>query len=111
MDTWIILGLIVAAIVWLVLIYNRLVSLKNRFDNAFSQIEVQLKRRYDLIPNLVEIAKTYLSHERETLEAVVAARNQAMDGLAKAAKNPADGAAMQEFAGELSVCSVVLLGG
>jgi LemA protein len=75
-------------------IYNRLVTLKNRFQNAFSQIEVQLQRRYDLIPNLVEIAKKYMAHERETLEAVTAARNQAVGALKAASANPGDPAAM-----------------
>ena len=79
--------------------YNRLVVLKNRCDNAFAQIEVQLKRRYDLIPNLVECVKGYISHERETLEAVIAARNQAAAGLAQAAKNPSNAQALQAFAG------------
>jgi LemA protein len=80
-------------------IYNRLVTLKNRFQNAFAQIEVQLKRRYDLIPNLVETAKGYMKHERETLEAVIAARNAAMAGLKAAAASPGDAAAMQKLAG------------
>ena len=80
-------------------IYNRLVTLKNRFKNAFSQIEVQLQRRYDLIPNLVETAKGYMKHERETLEAVISARNQAVAGLKSAAANPADAAAIQGLAG------------
>ncbi|MCV6605517.1 MAG: LemA family protein [Porticoccaceae bacterium] len=80
-------------------IYNRLVLLKNRYQNAFAQIEVQLKRRYDLIPNLVETAKGYLEHERETLEAVISARNSALAGLQAAAANPASGAALQELAG------------
>jgi LemA protein len=80
-------------------IYNRLVTLKNRFQNAFAQIEVQLKRRYDLIPNLVETAKGYMSHERETLEAVIAARNQAMAGLQAAAQAPGSAAAMKQLAG------------
>lgn len=78
-------------------LYNRLVQLKNRCDNSFAQIEVQLKRRYDLIPNLVETVKGYMGHERETLEAVIAARNQAAAGLEAAAKNPANLAAMQSF--------------
>ena len=69
-------------------IYNNLVRLKNRYENAFAQIEVQLKRRYDLIPNLVETVKGYMSHERETLEAVIQARNQAMSGLQNAAADP-----------------------
>jgi LemA protein len=78
-------------------IYNRLVTLRNRFENAFSQIEVQLKRRYDLIPNLVETAKAYLAHERGTLEAVIAARNQAVNGLAAAAAAPGNPGAMAEL--------------
>ena len=76
-------------------IYNRLVVLRNRFKNAFAQIDVQLKRRYDLIPNLVETAKGYIKHERETLEAVIAARNQAIAANQRAAANPADMQAMQ----------------
>ena len=79
-------------------IYNRLVSLRNRFKNAWAQIDVQLKRRYDLIPNLVETAKAYLAHERQTLEAVIAARNGAQSAASKAAANPADGAAIQGMA-------------
>ncbi len=79
--------------------YNRLVSLRNQFKNAFAQIDVQLKRRYDLIPNLVETAKGYLKHERGTLEAVVAARNVAASANTKAAQNPGDPAAMKELAG------------
>lgn len=75
-------------------IYNKLVALKNRYENGFAQIEVQLKRRYDLIPNLIETAKGYLNHERGTLEAVVNARNLAMNGLSAAAANPGDAAAM-----------------
>jgi len=80
-------------------IYNRLITLKNRFENAFSQIEVQLKRRYDLIPNLVETAKGYMQHERGTLEAVIQARNQAVSGLKQAAANPGNPAAMQALGG------------
>jgi len=99
MDTSIIiLALIVAAIFWAVSIYNNLVKLKNRYQNAFSQIEVQLKRRYDLIPNLIETAKGYMKHESETLEAVIAARNQAMNGLSKAAADPTNATAMGELA-------------
>lgn len=78
---WVVLGAIVLILFFAISIYNRLVALKNRFKNAFSQIEVQLKRRYDLIPNLVETAKAYMKHERETLEAVIAARNQAMGAM------------------------------
>ena len=80
-------------------IYNRLVALKNRYENAFAQIEVQLKRRYDLIPNLVETVKGYMAHERETLEAVINARNQAMTGLQNASADPGNAAAMQQLAG------------
>jgi LemA protein len=79
-------------------VYNRLVTLKNRADNAFAQIEVQLKRRHDLIPNLVETVKGYMTHERETLEAVIQARNQAVGGLQKAAGHLDDPAAMQQLA-------------
>ena len=81
MEFIIVLVIIAALAFWVAAIYNRLVALKNRFENAFAQIEVQLKRRYDLIPNLIETAKGYLSHERDTLEAVVNARNQALAGL------------------------------
>ena len=89
--------LIVAVILiaWLVGIYNRLVRLRNQFKNAFSQIDVQLKRRYDLIPNLVETAKGYMKHERETLEAVIAARNKAQAAVQAASARPGDPAAMQ----------------
>src|SRR5438477_6215003 len=79
--------------------YNRLVALRNAFKNAYAQIDVQLKRRYDLIPNLVETAKGYLQHERGTLEAVVAARNMAVSANAKAAQSPGDATAMKELAG------------
>ncbi len=77
--------------------YNRLVQLKNRCDNSFAQIEVQLKRRYDLIPNLVEAVRGYLAHEHETLENVIAARNQASAGLAQAAKDPGNLASLQSL--------------
>jgi LemA protein len=86
-------------VVGTIVVYNRLVALKNRFENAFAQIEVQLKRRYDLIPNLVETAKGYLSHERETLEAVVNARNQAAAALQQAARDPGAADAMKKLEG------------
>jgi LemA protein len=93
------LGLIVLFVLFLVGIYNSLVTLRNRFKNAFSQIDVQLKRRYDLIPNLVETAKAYMKHERETLEAVIQARNQAVTAEGRAAANPADANAMKGLMG------------
>lgn len=96
---WIIIIIAIALFVYLISIYNKLVRLKNQFENAFAQIEVQLKRRYDLIPNLVETAKAYLSHERETLEAVTQARNQAAEALPKAAQDPRNASAMQELGG------------
>jgi LemA protein len=83
--------------IWAVSIYNNLVTLRNRFKNAYSQIDVQLKRRYDLIPNLVETAKAYLKHESGTLEAVIAARNQAAHLQQRVAADPTDGAAMKSF--------------
>lgn len=98
-STIVTLVIVVGSIFYIISIYNKLVAFKNRFENAFAQIEVQLKRRYDLIPNLVETAKAYMSHERETLEAVIAARNSAMAGLKSAAASPGDAAAIQELAG------------
>ncbi len=89
------LVVVVAFIAWVVGMYNRLVSLRNRFKNAFAQIDVQLKRRYDLIPNLVETAKGYIKHERETLEAVVKARNQASAASERAAGSPGDPSSMK----------------
>ena len=95
MELLIILGLLVVVVVWAISIYNGLVSARNRFKNAFAQIDVQLKRRYDLIPNLVETAKGYIKHERETLEAVIKARNQAIGAAQAASANPGNPAAMQ----------------
>lgn len=99
----IILGVFFALLVVLAVVavgmYNRLVTLRNRFKNAFAQIDVQLKRRYDLIPNLVETAKAYMQHERETLEAVMAARNRASQAEQRVAKDPGDAAAVRALMG------------
>lgn len=94
---WVVL---IGAVVWGVTIFNRLVALRNRFENAFAQIEVQLKRRYDLIPNLVETAKGYMAHEKETLDAVISARNAASNMLAAAASSPGSASAMEALAGQ-----------
>jgi LemA protein len=93
----IILGVIIAIAVWLIAMYNGLVRLRNRFKNAWAQIDVQLKRRYDLIPNLVETAKGYLKHEREVLENVIKARNQAVAASTAVASNPGDPQAMHQL--------------
>ena len=102
MNTLIVVGIIVVALValvgWVVGLYNGLVVLKNRFKNAFAQIDVQLRRRYDLIPNLVETAKGYLKHERETLTAVIEARNQAAGAAKALAAAPGDPSAVKAFA-------------
>ena len=92
---WIALAVVVVLVIWAIGIYNGLVVLRNRFKNAFSQIDVQLKRRYDLIPNLVETAKGYMKFERETLEAVISARNSAQAAIGKAAADPANADAMK----------------
>jgi LemA protein len=99
MSTIITLAVIAVLIIFIVGIYNRLVALKNRFENSFAQIDVQLKRRYDLIPNLVETAKGYIKHERETLEAVISARNEAAAGLKAINGDPSNGAAMASLMG------------
>lgn len=93
----VLLLLILLAVGWVVGLYNSLVRLRNRYKNAYAQIDVQLKRRYDLIPNLVETAKGYMKHERETLEAVIAARTRASDARQKAASSPGDANAMQSL--------------
>ena len=95
----IMLGVVLVLAVFVTGIYNRLVALRNLFKNAFAQIDVQLQRRHDLIPNLVESAKAYLKHESSTLENVIAARNQAVSARSAAAGNPADGAAVQGLLG------------
>ena len=95
MGMWIALGVVVIVVIWAIAIYNGLVTLRNRFKNAYSQIDVQLKRRYDLIPNLVESVKGYMAHERGTLEAVIKARGTAVSAAQTAAARPGDPAAMQ----------------
>jgi LemA protein len=90
MTTLVVLGIVALIVLWAVTVYNNLVGLRNRVRNAFAQIDVQLTRRHDLIPNLVEAVKGYMQHERNTLEAVITARNTAVAGLQKAAANPTD---------------------
>ena len=94
----VVVGIVLLLVLWVIGLYNGLVVLRNRYKNAYAQIDVQLKRRYDLIPNLVETAKGDLKHERETLEAVIAARNQAAGAAAALAKMPGDATAMRAFA-------------
>jgi LemA protein len=105
---WVVLGIIVLLVFFAIGLYNGLVTARNAYKNAFSQIDVQLTRRHDLIPNLVETAKGYLAHERNTLEAVITARNAAVSGLKAAAANPGDPAAVQQLAGAENALSGAL---
>ena len=93
----VILGIVLLLVFWLIAVYNGLVVSRNRFKNAFAQIDVQLKRRYDLIPNLVEAVKGYMAHERDTLEAVIKARNSAFSASQKVAADPGNAGAMKEL--------------
>ena len=95
---WMVFAIVVAVLLYAVTIYNRLVSGRNNYRNAFAQIDVQLTRRHDLIPNLVETAKGYMAHERETLEAVINARNAAVSGLTNAKADPGNAEAIQDLA-------------
>ncbi len=103
-----IFGILIVLVIIVVGVYNRLVRLRNRFKNAFAQIDVQLRRRYDLIPNLVETAKGYLSHERETLEAVIKARGVAVDAAGNAASKPGDPGAMNALNGAENMLTAAL---
>jgi LemA protein len=105
---WVILAVIVLLAFLAIGIYNGLITARNAYKNAFAQIDVQLTRRHDLIPNLVETAKGYLAHERQTLEAVISARNAAVSGLKAAAANPGDPAAVQQLAGAENALSGAL---
>ncbi len=105
---WVVLGILVLLALFAVGLYNGLITARNAYKNAFSQIDVQLTRRHDLIPNLVETVKGYLAHERNTLEAVITARNAAVSGLKAAAANPGDPAAVQQLAGAENALSGAL---
>ena len=104
----VILAIIIFGIIFVISIYNKLIQLRNRFKNAFAQIDVQLKRRCDLIPNLVETAKGYMKHEREVLEAVINARNQASSAMEKASADPGNSEAMQGLIGAESTLTGTL---
>jgi LemA protein len=95
---WVVLGVVIVIVIWAIAINNQLVTLRNRFKNAYAQIDVQLRRRYDLIPNFVESVKGYLEHERETLDAVVQARGSAVSAAQRAAAAPGEAPAMQGLA-------------
>lgn len=99
------LGIAAVLVVWIMVLYNGLVALRNRVKNGFAQIDVQLQRRYDLIPNLVETAKGYMAHERQTLEAVIEARNRAQSAASKAGADPTDAAMINSLAGAESALS------
>jgi LemA protein len=108
MGSWIFIAVLAAIALWAVGIYNKLVNLRNAVKNAFAQIDVQLTRRHDLIPNLVEAVKGYMKHERETLEAVISARTRAVAGLKEASAHPESAAAIQELSGAESALSSAL---
>lgn len=97
-TAWMVLALVAVVVIWAIAVYNRLVQLRNRIANAFGQIDVQLKRRYDLVPNLVEVARGYLAHEAATLEAVIKARGQAQGAAAAARAAPTSAGAMGALA-------------
>jgi len=102
------LAIVAAIVIWAIGIYNRLINERNRVRNAFAQIDVQLTRRYDLIPNLVEAVKGYMKHERETLEAVINARNAAQQSLQTAKADPANAEAIKELGASESALGAVL---
>ena len=108
MGLWILLAIIAAVALWAIGIYNQLVNLRNAVKNAFAQIDVQLTRRYDLIPNLVEAVKGYMKHERETLEEVISARTRAVQSLKSASEHPESAAAIQELSSAESGLSAAL---
>ena len=98
MTLIIVLALLAVLVFWAISVYNSMVAARNRFKNGYAQIDVQLKRRYDLIPNLVEVAKGYMKHERETLEAVIQTRNQTVNANTQVSADPSDAAAVQALA-------------